>query len=119
MRLGLDRRYWTPLLVILSLLLGFLRIRFVAGGVKTGSELEGAAFFGGMLGGALMPWAAGALAAYGHWIANKARRDRDYMAKVYPARRRAVVHGTVLVLCLFMALELAWHLAQGLPAPPQ
>ncbi len=117
MRLRLDRSVWTPLLLLLAIGLGLARMWLIAGGVKADSELEGGAFFGGVLGSALMPWAAGALAAYIHWFLNKTRRDRDYMVKVYPGRRRVVLHATVLIVCGLMALELLWRVAQAVPKP--
>lgn len=110
LRASLERSFWTPLLLVAAAALGFARMYVMTpGGLRAGSELEAGAFFGGALGAALLPWAAGVLAAYGHWFWNKTRRDRDYMLRVYPYRRRAVLHGTVLIVLLLMASELAWR----------
>ncbi len=117
MALRLDRSFWTPLLLLAAGLLGFARMAAVTpGGPQVDSQLEAGAFLGGVLGGALLPWAAGALVAYVHWFFNKTRRDRAYMTKVYPYRRRVVLHATVLLLCVMMALELLWRLLQAPPA---
>jgi len=111
---SLQRSYWTPLLLLAAGAIGVARTWLVTpGGLRSGNELEAGAFFGGVLGAALLPWAAGALAAYIHWFWNKTRRDRDYMNRVYPYRRRAVLHGTVLLVLLLMASELIWRLATG------
>lgn len=118
MPLRLERGWWTPLLLVAAGALGLARMLVLTpGGVRSENQLEAAAFFGGVLGGALFPWAAAALVAYGHWFWHKTRRDRDFMARVYPYRRRRVVHATVLLLLLLMASEIAWHAIGGTGAP--
>lgn len=112
--LRLDRSFWTPLLVVLSLAVAIWRMRLLSPpGVAGSSTHETAAFAGGVVGGLLFPWAVGVLVAYGHWVWNKARRDRDYMMKAYPFRRRVVLHGTVLAIVLLMALEQLWNMVRA------
>lgn len=119
MALRLERSWWTPLLLLAAAVMGLARMLVLTpGGVRTANQLEAAAFFGGVLGGALFPWAAGALVAYGHWIWHKTRRNREFMTTVYPARRRVVLHTTVLALLGLMATELLWRLATGPAAAP-
>ena len=115
----LDRSWGTPALLLAALLVGVARMLVLTpGGARTDTQLEAAAFFGGVLGGALFPWAAGALVAYGHWFWHKTRRDREFMNTVYPYRRRIVLHATVLVLLALMVSELLWRLAAGAPVQP-
>lgn len=119
MALRLERSWWTPALLLAAALVGVARMLVITpGGAHTGTELEAAAFFGGVLGSALFPWAAGALVAYGHWFWHKTRRDREFMNTVYPDRRRVVLHSTVLVLLALMVSELLWRLAAGAPVQP-
>jgi len=115
--LRLDRSFWTPLLILATLAIAAWRMLLEApAGALGNSTHESAAFAGGVLGGMLLPWAFGVLVAYGHWVWNKSRRDRDYMMTVYPYRRRVVLHATVLAVCALMLLEQIWRLAQGTAA---
>ena len=114
--LGLERSFWTPLLLLLTGLFAVLRAELLLpAGTSVDSELELGAYLGSLLGAWLMPWAFAALVAYGHWFWNKTRRDRQYMAMVYPYRRRAVLHGAVLLILLLMASEVLWHLLNAEP----
>lgn len=114
MSLRLDRSFWTPLLILLSLAVATWRMLVqTAGSVPVDSTHETAAFSGGVLGGLLFPWVFGIAVAYGHWVWNKSRRNRDYMMKVYPYRRRVVLHATVLIVLALMALETLWRVVQG------
>lgn len=113
-RLRLDRSFWTPLLVAATVVVAIWRMKVMAPvGAPGDSTHETAAFAGGVVGGLLFPWAFGVLVAYGHWVWNKSRRDRDYMMRTYPYRRRAVLHGTVLAVVLLMALEQIWRMTQA------
>lgn len=106
MSFGLDRFFWTPLLVVAALLAGWARmILRTPGQVQMGSELAAGAYLGGVLGSALMPWAAGVLAAYGYWLWNKPRHKADYMREVFPGRQRRLLHLVVLFFVLLMLLE--------------
>ena len=51
--------------------------------------------------------------AYAHWLWCQFRRDREYMTKVYPDRRRAILHTIVLLALVLMASELIWRVAIG------
>ncbi len=112
MALRLDRSFWTPLLLAASLAMGVGRA-FVLHreGLAVAGELAIAAEVGAVLGAALFPWALGALIAYAHWLWCQFRRDREYMTKVYPYRRRAILHGIVLLALVLMASELIWRVA--------
>lgn len=114
MALRLDRGFWTPLLLFAALAMGVARA-FVLHreGLAVDGELAIAAEVGAVLGAALFPWALGALIAYGHWLWCQFRRDRAYMTTLYPARRRVLVHGTVLLALVLMASELIWRVAIG------
>jgi len=106
MSLGLDRIVWTPILIVAALLAGWARmIMRTPGQVQVDGELAAAAYLGGVLGGALMPWAAGAIAAYGFWAWSKARRSRDYMRDVFPGRQKRILHAVVIFFTLLMLLE--------------
>lgn len=110
MPLRLDRSYWTPVLLVVSLAMGVARAYVLhREGLEVGGELAIAAQVGAVLGTALLPWAAGALVAYGHWFWVHFRRDRQYVTAIYPHRRRALLHGTVLVVLVLMASEILWR----------
>jgi hypothetical protein len=110
--LRLDRSFWTPLLLVVSLLLGVGRTLVLhRQGLEVEGELALAAELGAVLGATLFPWALGALVAYAHWFWCQFRRDRDYMTRIYPYRRRTVLHATVLLALLLMLSELIWRLA--------
>lgn len=112
MALRLDRSFWTPLLLAAALAMGVART-FVLHreGLAVDGELAIAAEVGAVLGTALFPWALGALVAYGHWLWCQFRRDREYMTRLYPYRRRVLMHGTVLLALVLMASELIWRAA--------
>ena len=112
MALRLDRSFWTPVLLVAALAIGAAR-SFVLHreGLLVGGELAIAAEVGAVLGTALLPWALGALVAYAHWFWCQFRRDRAYMTTVYPHRRRALLHTTVLLALVLMASELIWRAA--------
>lgn len=94
------------LLVPLSLAGGYLRMVLTTpGGQHLDNLHEAGAFLGGVVGGALMPWAFGGLVMYGHWLWWKARASADSMRQDYPSRRQLFLNGAVLILVLVMLLE--------------
>ncbi len=104
--LHLDRRYWTPLLILAALLAGWLRMLVrTPGQVQMDGQLASGAYIGGILGGALMPWAVALLVAYGHWLLAKSRKSKDYMKTAFPPRQRRLMHAVVIFLILLMGLE--------------
>jgi hypothetical protein len=110
--LRLDRSFWTPLLLVATLLLAIARTWVLhRQGLEVEGELALAAELGAVMGAALFPWALGALVAYAHWFWSQFRRDRAYMTNTYPYRRRKVLHATVLLALLLMVSELIWRLA--------
>jgi hypothetical protein len=110
--LRLDRSFWTPLLLVVTLLLAIARTWVLhRQGLEVEGELALAAEIGAVAGTALFPWALGALVAYAHWFWCQFRRDRAYMTSVYPYRRRAILHATVLLALLLMLSELLWRVA--------
>jgi len=112
--LRLDRSYWTPLLLLASVAIALARTWVLhRDALQVEGELALAAGIGAVLGAALFPWAAGALVAYAHWFWCQFRRDREYMTKVYPYSRRAILHATVLLALILMTSETIWRAAIG------
>jgi len=110
--LRLDRSFWTPLLLVASVLMGLARTWVLhREALQVEGELAMAAGIGAVLGATLFPWALGALVAYVHWFWAQFRRDRAYMTNVYPYRRRRILHGTVLLALVLMASEVIWRAA--------
>jgi len=108
MRLGLDRIYWTPLLIAAALGAGLARMVVqTPGQVRVGNELEIGAYVGGVLGGALMPWIVGVLVAYFYWMGCKFRRSTDFMMEEFPPRQRRLLHAVVLFIVVLMLIETA------------
>ncbi len=104
--LRLERRLWTPILILAALVAGWLRMLVrTPGQVQMDGQLASGAYLGGILGGALMPWAIALILAYAYWIYSKSRRPRAYMQEVFPQRQRRLLHAVVLFLVLLMALE--------------
>ncbi len=75
------------------------------GQVQLDGQLATGAYLGGLLGGALMPWVAGIVAAYGYWIWSKAHRSADFMRETFPPRRNRLMHLVVAFFILLMLLE--------------
>ncbi len=108
MSLGFDRILWTPILILAALLAGLARmIVRTPGQVQLDGQLATGAYLGGVLGGALMPWVAGILIAYGYWMWSKAHRNADFMRETFPPRQKRVMHLVVLFFILLMLLEAA------------
>ncbi|GAB5467037.1 MAG: hypothetical protein Kilf2KO_00670 [Rhodospirillales bacterium] len=106
MSLSLDRKIWTPLLILGALLAGLARmIVRTPGQVQLDGQLASGAYLGGILGGALMPWVIGLLVAYGYWLWSKARRTADFMQSEFPPRRRRLMHRVVGFFVLLVFLE--------------
>ncbi|MEO1193182.1 MAG: hypothetical protein AAFY02_15575 [Pseudomonadota bacterium] len=106
MTLGLERKIWTPLLILAALLAGLARmIVRTPGQVQVDGQLATGAYVGGVLGGALLPWVVGLVAAYGYWVVAKSRRSADYMETEFAPRQRLFMHRIVGFLILLMLLE--------------
>lgn len=104
--LRLERRIWTPLLIVAALFVGWLRMLVrTPGQVQLDGQLASGAYIGGTLGGALMPWAVALIAAYGYWLWEKSRRSSDYMSEAFRPNQRRFMHRIVLFLVLLMGLE--------------
>ncbi len=104
--LHLDRLIWTPVLILAALITGWLRmIVRTPGQVQVDGQLASGAYIGGILGGALMPWAIALIVAYGFWLWEKARRSSDYMRESFRPVQRRLMHRIVLFLVLLMGLE--------------
>ncbi len=104
--LHLDRRIWTPILIAAALVVGWLRMLVrTPGQVQLDGQLASGAYIGGILGGALMPWAVALIAAYAYWLWQKPRRSSDYMRDSFRPDQRRLMHRIVLFLVLLMGLE--------------
>lgn len=102
----IKSRSFTLILLPLSLAASYLRMVLTTpGGQRLGNLHEAGAFLGGVVGGALMPWAFGGLVMYGHWLWWKARASAEAMRQDYLPRRQLVLNSTVLILALIMLLE--------------
>ncbi|MBC6404696.1 MAG: hypothetical protein GDA41_03035 [Rhodospirillales bacterium] len=103
---GLDRRIWTPILIVGSLLAGWARMIVITPGqMQMDGQLANATYLFGIFGSALMPWAIGLIALYAYWLWCKARRSANFMRSDFPRHSRRVVHRMVLFLVLLMGLE--------------
>ncbi len=104
--LNLDRRIWAPILILAALLAGWLRMLVrTPEQVQLEGQLVSGAYIGGILGGALMPWAIALLAVYFQWLWAKSRKSKDYMREEFPVRRQLLLHRIVVFFVLLMGLE--------------
>ncbi len=104
--LHLERRIWTPILIVAALFAGWLRMLVrTPGQVQVDGQLASGAYFGGILGSALLPWVVALIASYGYWIWAKASKSRDFMDREFRPKQRRLMHGIVLFLVLLMGLH--------------